>query len=268
MDLIKNQLLTDRFQSVCQSLHQEFPLHSEYINLQKTWNVPALTYIARWLPSNARVLSIGSFLGAMEITLSGHVKEIVCCDLEDFLPKSRPANMVFRKINLDSADLNLPEEHFDVCICIEVLEHLRWSPLPMLQWMREHCNLLVISTPDDKEWPPVEQAPWTTTRHFSNIPFPRPSSEGNPKPMSHSKQYGQGEFVELIEQNCFRLLELQRVGEGGHQMLAIAAAREIESVQLPLVNRFWKYYRHHGVVALMRRMMVGCAQWLRRVLSK
>ncbi len=267
MNLIKNQPLVDKFESVCESLHQEFPSHEEYINLQKTWNVPALTYIARWLPPNARVLSIGSFLGAMEITLSGHVREIVCCDLDDFLPKSRPANMVFRKINLDSAYLDLPEEHFDVCICIEVLEHLRWSPLPMLQWMRAHCNLLVISTPDDKEWPPVDHAPWTTTRHFSNIPFARPFSEGNPKPMSHCKQYGQGEFVELIEQNSFRLLELQRVGNGGHQMLAIAAAREIVPVKVPAFTRFWTYFRRHGMVALMRRIMTGCARRLRRVLS-
>lgn len=209
-----------------ENLKKEFPQHSEYIELQKTWNESVLQYLKRWVSSSSKVISIGSFLGAPEFVLSEQVDSILCCDLDDYLPKKRPSNISFRQINLDSLDLNLPlDQHFDLCICVEVLEHLRWSPLPMLKWMRLHCNLLVISTPDDYEWPPVEDAPWTTKKHFRDIPFAEENSMGNPKPMSHCKQYSQTEFIELLDVCGFRVIELQRVGVGGHQMVAVAAAR-------------------------------------------
>ena len=212
--------------SVSDMMLKEFPQHAEYINLQKTWNEPVLKYFSRYLPpATGNIISIGSFLGASETALSDEVHEIICCDLDDYLSKDRSGNMIFNKINLDSYPLNMPGGHFNACLCIEVLEHLRWSPVPLLQWIRNHCDLLVISTPDDNEWPPVKNENWTTTSHFSHIPVATAESAGNPVPMEHCKQYTQTEFIELLDKTGFRIVELQRVGTGGHQMLAIAIPR-------------------------------------------
>lgn len=225
-----------RLERVGDLLLQEFPDHEPYIRLQQTWNGSVLEHSARWMPrQGAHIVSIGSFLGAPEIVLAQDAHEVVCCDMADFLPQARPTNVKFQQVNLDAADLRLPDGMYDACFIIEVLEHLRWSPLPLLAWARDHCNLLVISTPDDLEWPPMQQAAWTTRAHFRDIPAAWPGAPGNPQPMDHCKQYSQAEFVELLDHCGFRLVEFQRMGGGGHQMLAIAQVRTDERGK-PLVT--------------------------------
>lgn len=227
--------LVERLNEISDRLLVEFPQHAEYIALQKTWNEPVLRYFSRWLPATGgSIVSIGSFLGAPEIALANEVDQVLCCDMDDFLPVNRPSNLTFNRINLDSNELNLPNGQFDACFCIEVIEHLRWSPLPLLQWMRQHCKLVVISTPDDNEWPPVKDTPWTTTQHFSRIPAATAGSTGNPIPMEHCKQYSQVELIELLDKNGFRVVELQRVGEGGHQILILAAPRCTSVEEVPI----------------------------------
>lgn len=274
----KNEMrLVEKLDEVSNRLLVEFPQHIEYITLQKSWNEPVLRYFNRWLPpSGGSIVSIGSFLGATEIALSDEVREVVCCDLDDFLPVSRPANVSFNKINLDSDLLNMPEGHFDACLCIEVLEHLRWSPIPLLQWMRQHCNLVLISTPDDKEWPPVKNAPWTTTKHFNQIPVATAESMGNPKPMEHCKQYSQTEFIELLDQTGFRVIELQRIGEGGHQILALATPRSLPAgevaiahrAQSDLLQRVIQYLKKHGMRAALLRIGTAFNGKIKRRLGK
>ncbi|MCK4795100.1 MAG: methyltransferase domain-containing protein [Desulfobacteraceae bacterium] len=272
--------LVEKLDEVSNQLLKEFPQHSEYIALQKSWNESVLRYFNRWLPPRGgRIVSIGSFLGAPEIVLSDEVREVVCCDLDDYLPIDRPANVSFNKISLDSDLMNLPEGHFDACFCIEVLEHLRWSPMPLLQWVVQHCNFVLISTPDNKEWPPVKNAPWTTTKHFSRIPFATAESTGNPKPMEHCKQYSQTEFIDLLDQAGFRVIELQRIGEGGHQMLALASPRtlpssevavacEVQNNPLLLVKQLIPYLVKHGVRATLLRIGTVCTGNVNRWLGK
>ena len=219
--LINNYLLA------CDDLLIEFPQHREYIELQKTWNEPILRYFSRWIPLyNGRVASIGSFLGGLEIGLSQNVEEIICCDIDNFLPVNIPLNLKFHKISLDTNNANMPKGKFDVCFCIEVIEHLRYSPLPMLDWMRRNCKFVVISSPDDNEWPPVKDSYWTTKEHFTSIPLPTLGCEGNPIPMEHCKQYSQHELVELLDAVGFRIIEFQRVGSGGHQLLIMATPKD------------------------------------------
>ena len=43
--------------------------------------------------------------------------------------------------------------------------------------------------------------------------------------VEHIKQYKMSEFVELLGESGFRVIELVRVGEGKHQMLAICQPR-------------------------------------------
>jgi hypothetical protein len=159
------------------------------------------------------------------MALAKSVQQLVCCDLENFLPKNLPNNIKFHQVNIDSHKMNLPDRHFDICLCVELLEHLRYSPIPLIKWMKSNCDLLVISTPDNDEWPPLENKPWTTKAHFDVIPFAKEGDQGNPEPMNHCKQYSQLEFVELLNAMGFRVEEMCRIGEGGHQLLIAATPR-------------------------------------------
>ncbi len=201
---------------------------ADYANLQLTWNRDILERSFEYLPrvSNTAI-GIGSFMGALEIALADDFKQVVCVDHKSYLPRWKPANVEFYKANIDTAGWKLPtpKERFDVCYFIETIEHLLWSPVPLLKWMRENTHLGVISTPDDAEWPPMEIHPWTRYGHFSNIPPAAPGVKGNPLPMFHCKQYNQAEFIELLDFVGFRVLEFFRTGDGKHQMVAIVQPR-------------------------------------------
>lgn len=217
--------ILNRFEEVTEHIAQE-TAHRDYCLLQKTWNRDVIRYAGRYIRAGKAqtALSLGSFLGAFEIALSDVMSKVVAVDHECFLPLWRPQNVEFVAADLDGVDWHLPEEHFDLCFMVEVLEHLLWSPLPLLKWISRHCGILVISTPDDREWPPMESA-CARYGHFLNVPTASPGCRPNPNPMFHCKQYSQVEFMELLDFCGFRVLEFQRLTEHKHQMLLIAAPR-------------------------------------------
>lgn len=197
-------------------------IHPEYAQLQSSWNTEVIKYSARWMPlADSKIISMGAFTGPVEMAFKDEYTEVVCVDHQSFLPRWKPKNVKFVAADLDSSTWVLPEEHFDVCFMNEIIEHFLWSPVPLLKWVSKHSHVLVISTPDDDEWPPMSH-PWCRYQHFSAIPSAFPGSKGNPKPMFHTKQYKQYEFMELLDKCGFRVMEFVRIGEGKHQMLAIA----------------------------------------------
>lgn len=214
---------------------------ADYANLQYTWNKDILERSYPYFPhvGNA-AMGIGAFMGALEIAIADEFDKVVAVDHKSYLPKWKPKNVVFHKANIDTADWELPtnrkkgadtsaplapEERYDVCFFIETIEHLLWSPLPLLKWVHANTHLFVISTPDDAEWPPMEIHPWTRFQHFSNIPAASPGAKNNPLPMYHTKQYKQAEFMELLDSVGFRVIEFFRTGDGKHQMVAICQPR-------------------------------------------
>lgn len=199
-----------------------------YSHLQYTWNKDILERAVHYIPASTdKMIGIGTFQGALELSLAPFFNEVTCVDFESFLPSWRPDNVKFLQANLDSNDWELPEDKgmFDVAFCIETIEHLLWSPLPLLRWMKTYAHISVISTPDDIEWPMMKIRPWTRYQHFMNIPAAAPGVQGNPEPMNHCKQYKQAEFIELLDFSGFRVIEFFRVGEGKHQMCAIVQPR-------------------------------------------
>lgn len=201
----------------------------DYAYLQHTWNKDILERAISYIPPDTeKIIGIGSFQGALEMSLSPFVDKVVCVDHESFLPDWKPKNVEFMQANIDSNDWELPEDQgmYGVSFCIETIEHLLWSPLPLLTWMKTYSHIAVISTPDDEEWPKMQIRPWTRYQHFSHIPAAAPGVQGNPMPMHHCKQYKQAEFIEMLDFVGFRVLEFFRVGEGKHQMCAIVQPRQ------------------------------------------
>lgn len=203
---------------------------SDYAKLQLTWNKDILERSYDYLPyESGRAIGIGSFMGALEIALASKYKTVTCVDHKSYLPFWKPKNVKFYKADIDSNDWKMPSlkngERYDVCYFIETIEHLLWSPLPLLNWIKQNVHCFVISTPDDLEWPEMEIHPWTRYQHFSDIPAASPGVKGNPLPMFHTKQYNQAEFVEILDYVGFRVNEFFRTGEGKHQMVAICQPR-------------------------------------------
>ncbi len=208
-------------------MHIQNGLHSEYCLIQKYWNRPIIDALVNHVHAPAgKMMVLGSFLGITETAMAGCFDEITGVDLENFYPASLlPNNVKFHKANLDSCSWELPNEFYDVVMMVEVLEHLMWSPISLLKWISKHCSIFAVTTPDDREWPVLDDLPYMRHTHFSTIPPAFEGASGNPEPMKHCKQYTQEEFIELLSFCGFKLLELKRVGEGGHQMLAICTPR-------------------------------------------
>ncbi len=175
--------------------------------------------------NRGKLLSLGSFLGLAEMSYAGIFEEVVCVDQDNYLPSFKPDNLSFHQTDLDSSFWTLPEGRFDICFMVEILEHLFWSPVPILKALQKKCNMLVITTPDDNEWPEMTIHPYTRYQHFSAIPPPFPGATGNPAPMFHCKQYSQSESIELLTLCGFRLIEFRRIGTDSKQMLAICTSR-------------------------------------------
>lgn len=207
----------------------EETIHKEYCDLQKTWNYQVLLHSSKYaingVINRSRLLSLGSFLGLSEMSYASIFKEVVCVDQENFLTSFKPKNLSYYQADLDSSSWTLPDGRFDICFMVEILEHLFWSPVPLLKALHDKCDMLVITTPDDDEWPAMSIHPYTRYQHFNSIPSPFPGATGNPAPMFHCKQYSQSEFIELLNLCGFRLIEFRRIGIDSKQMLAICSSR-------------------------------------------
>lgn len=207
----------------------ESTTHAEYCALQATWNQQVIDISSKFVLGGSigrdRLLSIGSFLGMVEVAYASVFKEVLCVDQDDYLLQPRPENVFHHKADLDRASWTLPSGRFDICFMVEILEHFLWSPVPLLKSLQQSCDMLIITTPDDREWPALPPRPPSRFQHFSAIPSATGDVLGNPHPMSHCKQYSQEEFVELLAYCGFRLVEFHRIGDGGRQMLAVCTPR-------------------------------------------
>lgn len=204
--------------------------HQEYHQIQLVWTSDVWKIAPKYFPEQlSRCLDIGAFTGINSIAFSSLAQEVIAMDQHSFLPDWLPPNIHFCEADIDTADWEgkIPAGPYDVCFMVEVLEHLRWSPIPFLKWLNKHVNLLVITTPDDAEWPSIEIHPWSQFGHYRYIPTAFPGCTGNPSPMYHVKQYQQHEFVELLSECDFRVLELNRVGTGKHQLVAVCQPRRL-----------------------------------------
>ncbi len=216
------QKIQNNYKALCSQV-QDKTVHKEYCELQMTWNYQVLTETLPFLKDSTEqsALSLGSFLAIMEMSLADVFSKIICVDQKNYIPEFAPKNIEYYEADLDSGNWVLPKGDFKICYMIEILEHLLWSPIPLLKQLSKQVQYLAITTPDDREWPEMPIKPYIRYQHYSAIPSSYPGCVGNPEPMFHCKQYSQAEFIELLSFAGFRLISFSRVGCGGHQMFAI-----------------------------------------------
>jgi len=91
------------------------------------------------LPKDAKVLEIGSLFGVVSIALTQLSFDVTGTDISEFHASIKlqelykKNNITFDKVNLHDYSLPYADESFNMVIICEVLEHLNFNPLPVLQ---------------------------------------------------------------------------------------------------------------------------------------
>lgn len=118
--------------------------------------VTSITELVRRIPAPARILEIGTFLGAVSVTLERLGYEVTAFDIPEFV-QSAALQRKFKAEGISLIGGNLkdslpfPNGQFDVVLMCEVLEHLNFNPLPTLAEINRVLapnGMLLIGTPN------------------------------------------------------------------------------------------------------------------------
>jgi SAM-dependent methyltransferase len=130
-------------------------LHVQYENILMEFNK-----IFSGNFNNKRVLEISSFLGVVDIALSKIGFEVYTYDIPEF-QKNNKLNELYQKYAVHPSlgylkdvwqnGLPYPDNYFDAVILSEVIEHLNFNPLPVLQEINrilKKDGILYVTTPN------------------------------------------------------------------------------------------------------------------------
>ncbi|HPH98068.1 MAG TPA: class I SAM-dependent methyltransferase [Anaerolineaceae bacterium] len=123
--------------------------------------VRTLEDILAFRPAPARVLEVGAFLGVVSLCLARLGYTVEATDIPEFMAHSglrarfEKAGIRCQGLNLRHTPLPYADGSFDIIICCEVIEHLNFNPLPMLQEfnrMGSLGSLFYLSHPNIASW--------------------------------------------------------------------------------------------------------------------
>lgn len=183
---------------------------SEYKEVYSKEEVKYWEHIVEWISkdpnkSNVKsVLDIGCAFG----TLAYFSKLIYNCDAYAFDAQDRVRlpQINFKQMNIEFDNLpNSFPKKYDRIIFTEILEHLRYHPVPTLKKINNWLNkngILYISTPMAEDWGKLNYY-----NKISNIPYPSKNKDNFID--KHIYQYNEKELFEVLELANFKVIEVK-----------------------------------------------------------
>lgn len=123
------------------------------------------------LDKGGDILDVGSGAGqfANALALSGEFRSVTTIDTANFTNYIELSDDI-RRINMSAAEMDFPDDAFDVVVCMEVLEHLPEEIfLPAIAELRRVCRGQLVMTVPYREPEPISK---THVRRFEDDDFP------------------------------------------------------------------------------------------------
>ncbi len=112
------------------------------------------------IPSNPqqKLLEIGAGGGNTLVYIKQHglAAEVMGMELMEITDSNQRHELIdkFQLGNIEQVEINAKEEHFDIIICADVLEHLidPWNTVRKIERYLKKGGLLIASVPNIREW--------------------------------------------------------------------------------------------------------------------
>src|SRR5579885_557820 len=95
-----------------------------------------------------------------------------------------------------------PDEHFELVLACELLEHLQIDPMHMffeIHRVLELDGCILLSTPNCASWASLEQCLWMSANPYTYSLYPNPLRPGRDQSALHIREYTPNEVRSLLE---------------------------------------------------------------------
>jgi SAM-dependent methyltransferase len=141
-----------------------------------------------------RVASLGPAGTTITKVASSQGREILRCNLDLF--------------DVEQDTFPYPDEHFELVLACELLEHLRTDPMHMwfeIYRVLQHEGRILLSTPNCASISSLEQCLWRSANPYTYSLYPNPQRPDRDDAASHIREYTPDEVGRLLEAAGFRV---------------------------------------------------------------